>query len=74
MASKPKQDVPVEGAGVFPIVTLEGRRLFALPWTGLSIPDTGNTFSAREWAKRKLARKTAKASRQKNRRLSRGSR
>ena len=69
-----KQDLPVEGSGAFPILTLGGRPLYALPWTGLSLTDTGNTFSAREWATRKLARKRAKASRQKNRRLARGRR
>ena len=67
MASK-EQDLPVEGAGVWPIALQSGRKLYALPWTGVSIADTGKTFTAREWAKRKLARKRAKASRQRNRR------
>ena len=72
--SESEQDLPVESAGMWPIRALEGRPIYIMPWTGLSLRDTGNTFSATEWAKRKLARKTAKASRQKNRRLARGRR
>lgn len=66
--SEQPQDIPVEGAGRWPIRLQNGRLLYALPWTGVSIADTGNTFTASEWAKRKLARKTANASRRRNRR------
>lgn len=67
MTTKPKQDAPVEAAAGWPITLQDGRKLYPLPWTGVSMVDTGKTFSAREWAKRKLARKTAKASRRRNR-------
>lgn len=62
------QDVPFEAAGHWPVRLLDGRSLYLLPWTGVTLADTGNTFSAREWARRKLAKKVEKRSRRRNRR------